>query len=75
MIATLDGRITIGGRSGPIGGPADRELFHDLREQADAVMAGAGTCATSATAGWCATPSDAPGASRRGSTRILSRSW
>jgi riboflavin-specific deaminase-like protein len=41
--ATADGRITIGGRSGPIGNQADRELFHELRTQADAVMAGAGT--------------------------------
>jgi riboflavin-specific deaminase-like protein len=43
MVATLDGRVTIGGRSGPIGNAADRELFHALRTQVDAVMAGAGT--------------------------------
>ena len=43
MVATLDGRIAIDGRSGPIGNQADRELFHGLRTQADAVMAGAGT--------------------------------
>jgi riboflavin-specific deaminase-like protein len=41
--STADGRITIGGRSGPIGNDADRELFHELRAQADAVLAGAGT--------------------------------
>jgi riboflavin-specific deaminase-like protein len=41
--STLDGRITIGGRSGHIGNEADRELFHELRAQVDAVMAGAGT--------------------------------
>ena len=46
MVATLDGRITIGGRSGPIGGEADRELFHGLRTQADAVMVGGGTIRT-----------------------------
>ena len=46
MVATADGRITIGGRSGPIGGDADRELFHALREQVDAVMVGAGTVRT-----------------------------
>jgi riboflavin-specific deaminase-like protein len=41
--STADGRITIGGRSGPIGNEADRELFSELRAQVDAVMAGAGT--------------------------------
>lgn len=44
MVATADGRITIGGRSGPIGNEADRALFHELRAQVDAVMVGAGTC-------------------------------
>jgi riboflavin-specific deaminase-like protein len=43
MVATADGRITIGGRSGPIGNEADRELFNELRAQVDAVMVGAGT--------------------------------
>jgi riboflavin-specific deaminase-like protein len=46
MVATLDGRIAIDGRSGPIGNQADRELFHGLRTQVDAVMAGAGTVRT-----------------------------
>jgi riboflavin-specific deaminase-like protein len=46
MVATLDGRIAIDGRSGPIGDEADRELFHGLRTQADAVMVGAGTIRT-----------------------------
>lgn len=46
MVATLDGRIAIDGRSGPIGGAADHELFHGLRTQADAVMIGAGTIRT-----------------------------
>jgi 5-amino-6-(5-phosphoribosylamino)uracil reductase len=43
MAATADGRVSIGGRSAPVAGSADRELFHELRTQADAVMAGAGT--------------------------------
>jgi riboflavin-specific deaminase-like protein len=46
MVETLDGRIAIDGRSGPIGDEADRELFHGLRTQADAVMVGAGTVRT-----------------------------
>jgi riboflavin biosynthesis pyrimidine reductase len=43
MVSTADGRASIAGRSGPIAGPADRELFHALRAPVDAVMAGAGT--------------------------------
>ncbi len=43
MASTVDGRASIGGRSGPIGNRADRELFHALRDGVDAVMAGAGT--------------------------------
>jgi riboflavin-specific deaminase-like protein len=46
MVATADGRITIGGRSGPIGNEADRRLFHELRAQVHAVMVGAGTVRT-----------------------------
>jgi riboflavin-specific deaminase-like protein len=46
MVSTLDGRIAIDGRSGPIGDDADRELFFGLRTQADAVMVGAGTIRT-----------------------------
>jgi 5-amino-6-(5-phosphoribosylamino)uracil reductase len=46
MVVTLDGRVTIAGRSGAIGNNADRELFHGLRTQADAVMVGAGTLRT-----------------------------
>jgi riboflavin biosynthesis pyrimidine reductase len=43
MVSTADGRATLGGRSGPIGNLADRELFHGLRTAVDGVMAGAGT--------------------------------
>jgi riboflavin-specific deaminase-like protein len=43
MVATLDGRATLGGRSGPISDAADRALFHGLRAVVDGVMAGAGT--------------------------------
>jgi 5-amino-6-(5-phosphoribosylamino)uracil reductase len=46
MVSTLDGRIAIDGRSGPIGDEADTELFFGLRTQADAVMVGAGTIRT-----------------------------
>jgi riboflavin-specific deaminase-like protein len=43
MVSTLDGRATLGGRSGAIGNRADRELFHALRAAVDAVLVGAGT--------------------------------
>lgn len=43
MTSTVDGRASIGGRSGAIGDVADRQLFHALRASVDAVMAGAGT--------------------------------
>lgn len=43
MIESVDGRVAVEGRSGPLGGPADRELFHALRARCDAVMAAAGT--------------------------------
>jgi riboflavin biosynthesis pyrimidine reductase len=43
MAVTADGRATLGRRSGPIGGEADRALFHALRGQVDAVLAGTGT--------------------------------
>jgi riboflavin biosynthesis pyrimidine reductase len=43
FIASADGRIAVAGRSAPLGGAADRALFHALRAQSDAVLVGAGT--------------------------------
>lgn len=43
FIATADGRATFQGRSARLGDKVDREMFHGLREQADAVMAGTHT--------------------------------
>jgi riboflavin-specific deaminase-like protein len=43
MVASLDGKATVEGRTRDLGGDVDRELFHQLRTQADAIMAGAGT--------------------------------
>ncbi len=40
---TLDGRATIGGRSGAIGDRTDSEVLQRLRTEVDAVMIGAGT--------------------------------
>jgi riboflavin biosynthesis pyrimidine reductase len=46
MIASVDGRATIDGRSGGLGHPEDRALLRELRTGADAVLVGAGTVAT-----------------------------
>ena len=43
MVATVDGRASVGGSTTGMGGPADRALFHALRAEADAVLVGAGT--------------------------------
>src|SRR6201985_1236670 len=44
--ATVDGRTSFLGRSGPIGDDGDRQVFHGLRERVDAVMAGTATMRT-----------------------------
>jgi riboflavin biosynthesis pyrimidine reductase len=43
MVSSTDGHATLGGRSAPLSGPADRALFHGLRLAVDAVIAGAST--------------------------------
>ena len=43
MIASVDGATAVAGKSGALGGPADRELFLLLRSLADVVVVGAGT--------------------------------
>jgi riboflavin-specific deaminase-like protein len=43
MVATVDGRVSLGGRAGPIGNEADSELFDRMRTLTDAVMVGART--------------------------------
>jgi riboflavin biosynthesis pyrimidine reductase len=43
FVATVDGRATIGGRSGPIGSDTDTAMLVGLRTRFDVVMIGAGT--------------------------------
>jgi riboflavin biosynthesis pyrimidine reductase len=43
MVASVDGRAVLQGRTAGLGGEADHALFHGLRERVDCVMAGAGT--------------------------------
>ena len=46
MVASVDGAASAEGRSGGLGGPADRQLFQVLRSLADVVLVGAGTWRT-----------------------------
>jgi riboflavin biosynthesis pyrimidine reductase len=43
FVNSVDGAIEVGGRSGPLGGPGDKQIFHLLRALADVVLVGAGT--------------------------------
>ena len=43
FVITLDGRATLGGRSGPIGSDTDTAMLVGLRARVDALMIGAGT--------------------------------
>ncbi len=45
MIASIDGEIAVEGRSGPLGGPADKAAFMALRSVCDVIVVGAGTAA------------------------------
>lgn len=46
FVSSADGAVTVDGRSGDLGGPADRRLFGLLRRLADVVLVGAGTVRT-----------------------------
>jgi riboflavin biosynthesis pyrimidine reductase len=46
MISSLDGAVAVAGRSGGLGGPADKQLFSALRSLCDVVLVGAGTVRT-----------------------------
>ncbi|MGE0027693.1 MAG: pyrimidine reductase family protein [Thermoleophilia bacterium] len=46
MVASLDGAITIEGRSGGLGGDADLRVFRALRSLADVILVAAGTART-----------------------------
>ena len=43
MVSSLDGKATLEGRTRGLSSELDRELFHQLRTQVDAVLVGAGT--------------------------------
>jgi riboflavin-specific deaminase-like protein len=43
FVESVDGRVTLDGRSAPLSDPGDRAMFHTLREKVDAVIAGTRT--------------------------------
>jgi riboflavin biosynthesis pyrimidine reductase len=43
MVASVDGSMTLTGRSGGLSDEVDREIFHVLRSMADVILVGAGT--------------------------------
>ncbi|MCM6774383.1 pyrimidine reductase family protein [Nocardia sp. CDC159] len=46
FVSSIDGAMTLDGRSGALGGPADKTVFGILRDLADVVLVGAGTVRT-----------------------------
>jgi len=46
MVASMDGAVTVDGRSAGLSDPGDREIFRILRAMADVVVVGAGTART-----------------------------
>lgn len=48
MVSSLDGAVTVDGRSAPISGPPDTWMFGFLRAMADVILVGAGTARTEA---------------------------
>jgi riboflavin-specific deaminase-like protein len=43
MVASVDGAVTLDGRSGGLSGPGDKAIFFALRSIADVILVGAGT--------------------------------
>lgn len=43
MVVSIDGAFAVDGRSGALGTPGDRTVFHALRALADVILVGAGT--------------------------------
>lgn len=43
MVQSIDGHVTVDGRSGGLGGPEDRAVFRGMRARADALLVGTGT--------------------------------
>ncbi|WP_238419253.1 pyrimidine reductase family protein [Gordonia sp. 'Campus'] len=46
MVSSIDGAVTVEGRSGGLGGDGDKALFRVLRGLADVILVGAGTATT-----------------------------
>ncbi|WP_072691063.1 pyrimidine reductase family protein [Rhodococcus marinonascens] len=46
FVCSIDGAVSVDGRSGALGTPADKQVYDTLRELADVVVVGAGTVRT-----------------------------
>jgi 5-amino-6-(5-phosphoribosylamino)uracil reductase len=46
FVVSVDGHVTVAGRSGGLGDDGDRAMFHGLRESVDAILAGTNTVRT-----------------------------
>ena len=56
FVISLDGMVEVDGRSGPLGGEADRAAFMAMRAVSDVVLVGAGTVRAESTARFAWTP-------------------
>jgi riboflavin-specific deaminase-like protein len=70
MIATVDGATAVNGRSGGLGGPADKQVFAAIRAVADVILVGAGTVRAES----YGTPKTSPGKSAPPRLAIVTRS-
>ena len=80
MVSSLDGAISVRGRSRPLGGPPDRRLFMVLRSLADVIVVGAGTIRAEVlragsprrrASGWPPGPGTTTGAADRGDYPVV----
>ena len=70
MISSIDGAIAVEGRSGMLGGPADRRVFGTLRSLADVILVGAGTVRAEGYGPARTDPGLRPERERRGQTAV-----
>jgi riboflavin biosynthesis pyrimidine reductase len=70
MIASLDGGATDDGKSGSLGGSADRAIFMQLRQLADVILVGAGTVRTENYSGAQVSPAQRLARQRRGLAEV-----
>lgn len=70
MITSADGGATVDGKSGGLGGPGDRTLFHRMRQAADVILVGASTVRTENYSGAQSTPAARQTRQARGQSEV-----